>query len=674
MSEAKVLYSPKQEVAEKQLVELQTAITKIKELIVSGASNEEIQKVINDYAMRYKDKATQMAIIKSLTNSTNKMLYQYKYNNNVIAQTFIQQTVKSFKLGTGTTLKDKTYTIDLKAIYGEYLNGTIGQRECVDRFRNTLNNAKKGLPLIDNYNKLVRQQVDLLASEPVKYVDKNGRAISLRNKVEMAVRYQANMTDLADFKNTGVRLVWCSSHADASPRCSKWQGKLYSLDGTSGTIDGISYEPIENALNDNGGNSIINGYNCRHYLIEYKKGSASPTNYTSKEIQKEYRIDQKQRQYENQIRQLKTQEALLRKQGLLEETKEYRRKYIALNKSYQAYSIKNGRAYYPDRTRISTEEIDYILTEKPQIEITKGLAQREIPNTNVIVVEANPPQPTHKTVNGNNIVTTWKPNKEKFKFEIQDVINKQEFDGLPQVVSNIEFEEKLKKSPLILKRVYSATNQDILEAYKHELREGEWYVDCSEGGSKYGRGMYCVSSNTITEEQLKLVDSEIAMYKRGNEQSGSIYSQIETMCLDENSKIINYKFIDTEYGLTILKNRDLDIATKALVEKAEEYYHVRSDFIKARNEYANGVGTEENLNRLRQQMRLLRDQSYGSITVQDVYNQAVSIGSNVNLDQGVKATLLGYDAITVEGASTTRDSIDYTIILNRTKLIIKGDN
>lgn len=359
MSEAKVLYSPKQEVAEKQLVELQTAITKIKELIVSGASNEEIQKVINDYAMRYKDKATQMAIIKSLTNSTNKMLYQYKYNNNVIAQTFIQQTVKSFKLGTGTTLKDKTYTIDLKAIYGEYLNGTIGQRECVDRFRNTLNNAKKGLPLIDNYNKLVRQQVDLLASEPVKYVDKNGRAISLRNKVEMAVRYQANMTDLADFKNTGVRLVWCSSHADASPRCSKWQGKLYSLDGTSGTIDGISYEPIENALNDNGGNSIINGYNCRHYLIEYQKGSASPTNYTSKEIQKEYRIDQKQRQYENQIRQLKTQEALLKKQGLLEEAKEYRRKYIALNKRYQTYSIKNGRAYYPERTRISTEEIDY---------------------------------------------------------------------------------------------------------------------------------------------------------------------------------------------------------------------------------------------------------------------------------------------------------------------------
>ncbi|HEY8444630.1 MAG TPA: phage minor capsid protein [Bacilli bacterium] len=64
----------------------------------------------------------------------------------------------------------------------------------------------------------------------------------------MFVRYQANMEDLEKFANSGVDLVWISSHADASPRCAPYQGKLNSIYGTSGVIDGIKYEPLENAL------------------------------------------------------------------------------------------------------------------------------------------------------------------------------------------------------------------------------------------------------------------------------------------------------------------------------------------------------------------------------------------------------------------------------------------
>ena len=51
----------------------------------------------------------------------------------------------------------------------------------------------------------------------------------------MATRYQANQKDIKMLKDNGVKLVWTSSHANASPRCSPYQGKLYSLDGTSGT-------------------------------------------------------------------------------------------------------------------------------------------------------------------------------------------------------------------------------------------------------------------------------------------------------------------------------------------------------------------------------------------------------------------------------------------------------
>ena len=667
---AKILNSPNQNVAGEHLILLQDAITKIKQLVLKGASNEEINQVINNYVNKFVDPATKRAFQKSLIQSANKMMYQYNYNTNILNQSFIQKVVKHYNLGTGMTQTNQTYTIDLKAIYGEYLNKQIDQRKTIEEFRNRITDTKYGSVLIKNYDKQVKDQVKLLASEPAKYVAKDGRAISLRNKVEMAVRYEANQMDLAQYKQNGIKLVWTSSHADASPRCTPFQSKLWSLDGTSGIIDGHRYQPIEIALDANGGNSIINGYNCRHYLIEYEKGSTAPRQFTSKEIQKEYKIDQKQRLYENEIRHKKTMETLLRQQGFKEEASKMRKQWQNLNKRYEEYSIKNGRAFYRWRTLISDEERQ----KNIEIQIAKDLKEREIPNTDIVVVENTPPKPTHTVISGKNIVNTWQSNKEKFKFEIQDVINQQKFDGLPKVVSSKEFEKQLEKSPLILKRVYSASNEDILQAFKHELREGEWYVDCSEGGSRYGRGMYCVSSTTNTEEQIKLIDSEINLYKKGNEESGNIYSQVETMCLNENSKIINYKHINAEYGLNIIKSRKLDKETIYLVNKAEEYLKTRQEFEIVKEKLANGEAKQETFNLLKAKMQELRKIEYGGIFVQDIYNEAVTVGSKSELDQGVKATLLGYDAITVQGASATRDTIDYTIVLNRTKLIIKGDD
>ncbi|MCM1259635.1 MAG: phage minor capsid protein [Prevotella sp.] len=353
---ARILNSPSQNVAGEQLVLLETATLEIKKLIISGASQKQIQAVINNYCMRFANEQTQAVFRRNLIQSANKMLYEYNYNMKIVNQMFINQVIKAFPVGTGTTLSNNTYTVDLTAIYAEYLNGNINQRKVITEFRNRISNAKKGLALIKDYDSKVIEQTKLLASEPVKYIAKDGRAISLRNKVEMAVRYEANMKDLEQYKALGIKLVWTSSHADASPRCAPFQGRLWSLDGTSGTIDGIKYEPIENALNANGGNSIINGYNCRHYLIEWEKGSVAPRHFTSKEIQKEYRIDQRQRQYENEIRHKKTTETLLRQQGFTEEASKMRKQWQNLNKRYEEYSIKNGRAFYRWRTRISDEE------------------------------------------------------------------------------------------------------------------------------------------------------------------------------------------------------------------------------------------------------------------------------------------------------------------------------
>ena len=65
---------------------------------------------------------------------------------------------------------------------------------------------------------------------------------SLVAKAEMEVRYQAHMENIEDLRRGGHNLVVCSVHADCSDRCSRWQGRVYSLDGTSGvTLDGKNY-------------------------------------------------------------------------------------------------------------------------------------------------------------------------------------------------------------------------------------------------------------------------------------------------------------------------------------------------------------------------------------------------------------------------------------------------
>ena len=170
---AKILNSPNQNVAGEHLILLQDAITKIKQLVLKGASNEEINQVINNYVNKFVDPATKRAFQKSLIQSANKMMYQYNYNTNILNQSFIQKVVKHYNLGTGMTQANQTYTIDLKAIYGEYLNKQIDQRKTIEEFRNRITDTKYGSVLIKNYDKQVKDQVKLLASEPAKYVAKD---------------------------------------------------------------------------------------------------------------------------------------------------------------------------------------------------------------------------------------------------------------------------------------------------------------------------------------------------------------------------------------------------------------------------------------------------------------------------------------------------------------------
>lgn len=180
---------------------------------------------------------------------------------------------------------------------------------------------------------------------------------SLRNRAEMEVRYNDHIEQIERLKGS-TKLVIASTHADCSERCRPWQGRVYSLDGTSGTTDdGRKYIPLEVATDvyytTNVGKTYKNGllgFNCRHYLIPYKKGFRFPKPNAAEE-KKQYAITQKQRYLERKVREYRTQ-AIYYKDTNHDLYLKYRKKSIDFNKKYIKFSQDNERAYYPSRTRI----------------------------------------------------------------------------------------------------------------------------------------------------------------------------------------------------------------------------------------------------------------------------------------------------------------------------------
>lgn len=358
------LLSPAHDTASRAIVDVQTATTRVKaiitECISKGVSDKELtkrlNKVIAEECKHINDVGFREQFRKSLVISARKWHYElmqtYRINEENMRRAALKQPLN----------------VELNNL----LNKTPYQKQF--EFRRLLDDGTNpGIPVIKDYQSSVKLAVKALAAEPPKIVTtKNGGAYIMpaRLRAEMAVRYAAAVENLQRLIDSGVSFCWISSHPNCSPRCSPFQGKLYSLFkgkvtidgkeyGESGTIDGISYKPINEALaGANGdGNGCISGYNCRHRAIEYERGSKPPADYSETEMKREYAIDKQQRAYENRIRQLKQEEKQLRACGMEKEAAAKRKQWRRLTKDYQIYSIENDRAYYPYRYVIDREEM-----------------------------------------------------------------------------------------------------------------------------------------------------------------------------------------------------------------------------------------------------------------------------------------------------------------------------
>lgn len=155
----------------------------------------------------------------------------------------------------------------------------------------------------------VRQEIKRLVDEDAML---DNRA-SLRASVEMVIRGKIQDKMVEDLRRRGVKLAWIQPHANCSKRCERWQGKLYSLDGKRGTVDGIRYRPLEDAMNiytrtSKGHiwrNGCISGFNCRHKLVPYARGNR-PAEIPADIIKRQRDLEEQQRALEREIRHYKS--------------------------------------------------------------------------------------------------------------------------------------------------------------------------------------------------------------------------------------------------------------------------------------------------------------------------------------------------------------------------------
>lgn len=171
-----------------------------------------------------------------------------------------------------------------KKVLTERLPSVEIQRDIERLTGKSVETVNKGVPLQRFYGDIWKEKIKptlskIAAEKALDPNDYTGRN-SLRNLAEMEVRYQGHKDEIEELKASGEKLVLCSTHADCSERCAPYQGRLYSLDGTSGEIDGIKYVPLEYATNNprdryttKAGRTYQNGllgFNCRHKLTPYR--------------------------------------------------------------------------------------------------------------------------------------------------------------------------------------------------------------------------------------------------------------------------------------------------------------------------------------------------------------------------------------------------------------------
>jgi len=212
----------------------------------------------------------------------------------------------------------------------------------------------------------VRKTIMQVAKDGIPaFIDKAGREWSPEAYVRMDLRTTAaNTAREATFERCAendINLIEVDAHSGARPLCAPWQGRIYSLDGTSGTVkdgSGRQFDYIPLTSTSYGKAAGLFGINCGHRPYPFRPGvnfkTWQPLS-SEEDFEKNsrlYKQFQKQRALERRIRADKRDcmmcEAAGDKKGFTENAKLLKRS----RGRYRAYCKATGLKEHNDRTQV----------------------------------------------------------------------------------------------------------------------------------------------------------------------------------------------------------------------------------------------------------------------------------------------------------------------------------
>ena len=295
----------------------------------------------------------------------------------------------------------------------------------------------------------IRDAISKLSEKGIPaFIDKAGREWSPEAYVRMDIRSTVgNTARQAQWDRClehGINLIEVDAHSGARPLCAPYQGRLYSLDGSSGTVkDGsgneYSYEPLTST--SYGQAAGLFGINCGHHNYPFKAGINFKRYYPLEteealaENSKQYAQSQKQRYYERQIRKAKEdcmmQDAAKNEEGFVKASQKLARR----KEAYSDYCKSAGLRKDNKRTQVygfdkSISSKATWANKKAKLTAEKGLTKTAASatikngksNSNELVIKPNSVQ----TTNNGSSAFTKEAKKQLYDFEKSKVGRKTE--------------------------------------------------------------------------------------------------------------------------------------------------------------------------------------------------------------------------------------------------------
>ena len=185
---------------------------------------------------------------------------------------------------------------------------------------------------------------------------------SIENILRRDVMYKVNQANsqvnMENFQKSSAKFIQVSSHPTARTwnkymkhsyeDHSSWQGKVYySREGEA--VDG--YEEFESTCGY-GELLGIGGINCYHQFEMNYTGDNVATEYSKKEVERNYQLSQQQRAYERAIRQLKQAKSVYEEAGNEALSNSIGKNITMATRQLKDFCEKNNLKYFNWRTKI----------------------------------------------------------------------------------------------------------------------------------------------------------------------------------------------------------------------------------------------------------------------------------------------------------------------------------